>query len=214
MTPYTSVRFWTKRDPSPFAHDLVKLFNDKGCKVANFDNYGDDGSSYRLDLRFKGRFKKDLLQGLVRKEPWKSRLLLTEIQNWNEPDLVKEGHDMGSLLALRFKKYGKVPETPMMLTFTLTLLLSRWGSNIGLPYWQREYIANEKALLGVVEFMLRGVPRPNMSFTIVERTVHNFLNNFGATVSFESRVWGALQFNWWITKIAGEMGEFGRSAPK
>lgn len=198
---YTSLRIWFKSLSSPWAITLVQQLNNKRLLVSNFDNYGEDGSSYRLDIRFKSKtFKYDKVCAFIEKSSWGKQVLHYELEGWDEPEEVQRGHDLGSKLALTYRKYSKLPEDPLTISFFLALLFSRWWTPIKFPYWMREY--DEKKFKKAVDAVASKFSKPPpCTWTIMERVVHNFLNCLGIYDRGENLIWRRLNSWWWLTQI-------------
>ena len=196
MTYYTAIRIWTKSLPSKIAFDLVEHCLRKGLRVKNFDLYGDDGHSYRIDIRVDGPIKRTPNVAFFSK--WDDEILRVYSTEWREPEQVKLGHDAGSLLAIRFHRYGKVKRDTTSIMYIVILIMNQYWAKIDFPYWQKEY--DEAAFRKAVRYMTKGVKLPS-TFEIIERTMHNFMNNLGFDGRQESWVWSSAMHSWWITQM-------------
>lgn len=199
MVDYTSLRLWSKFDSRTFDLELLKYLGKIGLRVANFDHYGLDGASYRIDIRCKsGDWKPSVLKRLLKSPRWGNQILKAEVAKWNEADAVKEGHDIGSTLAIRYRA-TKLPKDWITVTHFLALLIDKWWAEMSFPYWHREY--NKKKFSQALAYVTKGLV-PVEDFTVIERIIHNFLNNLGFGEGPEGMIWHNLMRWWWVNQLA------------
>ena len=198
MTTYYSMRIWTKKSTTEFCFDLVGFCVDHGLDLANFNNYGLDGASYRIDIRSTTQMPFGLQTALAKRwDKWD--ILKIDVEKWNEPEDVKKGHDVGSKLALRFKELQreqKFHEANMIFLVAL-MFEKRWGKMF-IPYWIKEF--DESKLRKALEFVTDGVNVP-WNPAVIERAIHTFLNNLGYGMGYTEQVFNTLMKWWWFAQL-------------
>ena len=198
------MRVWTKWDTRLFAIRMVRFCIKHGLAFANFDNYGRDRASFRIDIRATAPIPSNLQHKLMRRQSW--GVLKVETDIWDEPDDVKIGHNIGSILALRFVEFRelhKFPDDTRSITFLVALLFEKWWGRMFIPYWQKGF---DRAMFkDAVEHITVAI-HEEWNPTLIERTVHNFLNNLGigegpSWAGDEGTIWNTLMKWWWLAQL-------------
>ena len=204
MTTYYSMRVWTKKSPVRFCFDLVKFCIDNGLAFANFDNYGEDGASYRIDIRATAPIPFGL-QSALAKRMARWGVLKINVEKWDEPEDVKQGHDIGSKLALRFREFQKEQHqhkfdwSPRAVTFLIALMFEKWWGRMLVPYWVKGSF-DETVLRRALAVITEGIDAP-WNPVLIERTIHNFLNNLGYGLAGTDQVLYSLMKLWWFAQL-------------
>ena len=211
-----AVRLWIEGEVYSQCWKLVDRVAKDGMKLHCFNNYGDDGHSYRIDLRFADSdHDREALTAyfskLMEDKQIQEEVLRVTITEWKEPEEVKHGHHVGTLLAVRLREYNKkfpkkaILRGPWELSFLTALILNSWlrPEKIEFPYWMKEY--REKDFSLAADFMLRDILNYQRRFTAVERALHNFLQNL-VRPSIEGFVWSQVHSWWWLSQMTTRRG--------